>query len=63
MVRNYQERHSKKVVLPMFESLPEKQEEWKWMKDDMVVCSKIYEATDENDLDFAVAVFSCRNTY
>ena len=34
-----------------------KQEERKWMKDDMVTYSKCPEATDENDLDLAIAVF------
>ena len=35
-VRDYRERHSKRWRL----SLPEKREEWKWMKDDLGVYSK-----------------------
>ena len=41
----------------VLESLPDKQEEWEWMKDDMGVYSKKLKQQMKPDLDFAIAVF------
>ena len=55
MERKYRGRHSKKDEAWVSSW---KQEERKWMKDDMVYnLFQVSEATDEKDLDLAIAVF------
>ena len=59
-MRDYREMHSKKMVL---ESLPESGKRREEMNERWPgSLFQTLEATDENDLDFAIPIFSIRNT-